>query len=90
MSRFTEPRGAEAWPPQATRSTRRVSRRQTQFAEQLEAANGQALLAWDLAVLIDSGLVVPVQDGTTIRYAVNPAGDAAAAQTNIASADGPR
>ena len=58
---------------------RRAARKPTQFAEQLLAANGQARLAWDLAVLIESGLVVPVQDGATIRYAVNPIGGAAAA-----------
>lgn len=50
-----------------------------QFAGQLRPADGQARLAWDLAVLIESGLVVPVQDGATIRYAVNPTDDGAAA-----------
>ena len=79
LSRFPKPRGAEAWPPQATRPMWRAPRKPTQFAEQLEAANGQARLAWDLAVLIESGLVVPVQDGATIRYAVNPSGEPAAA-----------
>ena len=58
---------------------RRAPRKPTRFAEQLLAANGQARLAWDLAVLIENGLVVPVQDGATIRYAVNPTGDAGAA-----------
>jgi predicted transcriptional regulator len=56
---------------------RRSPRKPTQLAEQ--AANSQARLAWDLAVLIESGLVVPVRDGATIRYAVNPTGDPAAA-----------
>jgi hypothetical protein len=58
---------------------RRAPREPTQFAEQHLAANGQARLAWDLAVLIESGLVVPVQDGATTRYAVNPTGGEAAA-----------
>ncbi|MGN6168513.1 MAG: hypothetical protein ACTHQQ_10135 [Solirubrobacteraceae bacterium] len=58
---------------------RRSPRKPAQFAEQRLAANGQARLAFDLAVLIESGLVVPVQDGATIRYAVSPTGDAAAA-----------
>lgn len=79
MSRVPEPRGGQPWPPQAKRSTRRAPRKPTQFAEQLLAANDQARLAWDLAVLIESGLVVSVRDGATIRYAVNPTGDAAAA-----------
>jgi hypothetical protein len=58
---------------------RRAPRKPTQFAEQLLAADGQARLAWDLAVLIESGLVVPIRDGTTTRYAVNPTGETAAA-----------
>ena len=58
---------------------RRAPRTPTQSAEQLLTANGQARLAWDLAVLIESGLVVPVRDGATIRYAVDPTDDAAAA-----------
>ena len=76
MSQVPEPRGGQPWPPQATP---RVPRTPTQFAEQRAAANGQARLAWDLAVLIESGLVVPVQDGQTIRYAVNPTDDGTAA-----------
>lgn len=56
---------------------RRAPRKPTRFADQ--PTNGQARLAWDLAVLIESGLVVPVQDGMTIRYAVNPTGGGAAA-----------
>lgn len=58
---------------------RRAPRKPTQFAGQPLAADGQARLAWDLAVLIESGLVIPIQDGATIRYAVTPTGDAGAA-----------
>jgi hypothetical protein len=79
ISRLHEPRGGQPWPPQATRSMRRAPRKPTQFPGPPLAANGQARLAWDLAVLIESGLVEPVQDGETIRYAVRPTGDAAAA-----------
>jgi hypothetical protein len=58
---------------------RQAPRKPTRSAERPLAADGQARLAWDLAVLIESGLVVPVRDGATIRYAVSPTGDAAAA-----------
>jgi len=79
LSRFREPRGRQPWAPETTSFVRHARRKPPQFTEQPPTANGQARLAWDLAVLIDSGLVVPVQDGATIRYAVNPTGDAAAA-----------
>lgn len=58
---------------------RRAPRKPKRFAEQGLAGNGQARLAFDLAVLIETGLVVPVQDGATIRYAVNPTADTPAA-----------
>lgn len=53
---------------------RRAPRKPTRFAEQFLAADAQARLARDLAVLIESGLVVPVRDGRTVRYAVKSNG----------------
>jgi hypothetical protein len=39
---------------------------------QPEAGEVDADLARDLAVLIESGLVVPVPDGLTVRFALSP------------------
>lgn len=76
MSGAFSPRPGRAWPApaQASRSWLGPSRpRLTQPAA--EEVDGE--LARDLAVLVESGLVVPIPDGLTVRFALSPEAEGA-------------
>lgn len=65
------PRPGRAWPAPSQASRSWFGRNPTRFAP-LEADDTDVELAGDLAVLIDSGLVVPIHDGMTVRFALGP------------------
>ncbi len=76
MSGPRSPRPGQAWPAPTQASRSWPGRRATQFAPPA-ADDTDAELARDLAVLVDSGLVVPIHDGTTVRFALSPEAEGA-------------
>jgi hypothetical protein len=74
MSGAPTPRAGRAWPPPPTGSRSWADRTTSRAAAAPPSGEFEAELARDLAVLIESGLVVPIYDRGTIRYAL--AGDA--------------
>ena len=74
MSGAFSPRPGRAWPAptRASRSSLGPSPTRSAPPTPDEVA---AELARDLAVLIESGLVVPIPDGLTVRFALSPVAD---------------
>jgi len=68
------PRAGRAWPPPPSGSRSWDRRTATRVAGPPASGEFEAELARDLAILIERGLVVPIYDRGTIRYAL--AGDA--------------
>ena len=75
MSGAFKPQAGRAWPSPARSSRQRLFRTPARFTALPPAADTEAQLARDLAVLIESGLVVAIRDGTTLRFAVNTDND---------------
>jgi hypothetical protein len=73
MSGAPTPRAGRAWPPPSRASNSWVDRTAGRRPAAPLSGEFEAELARDLAVLIESGLVVPIYDRGTIRYAL--AGD---------------
>jgi hypothetical protein len=69
MSRDFSPRPGRAWPA-PTRASRSWLNRSPTRLTAADDLDGE--LARDLSVLIESGLVVPIPDGLTVRFAINP------------------
>ena len=76
MSGAFSPRPGRAWPAPTRASRSSLGPSPTRFAPQA-ADDVDAELARDLAVLIESGLVVPIPDGLTVRFALSPAAEGA-------------
>ena len=76
MSGASSPRPGRAWSARTRASGSWLGPSPTRFT-QPEADEVDAELARDLAVLIESGLVVPVPDGLTVRFAISPEAEAA-------------
>lgn len=74
MSGAPTPRAGRAWPPPPRGSKSWAPRTPGRVPAAPPSGEFEAELARDLAVLIESGLVVPIYDRGTIRYAL--AGDA--------------
>ena len=74
MSETPTPRAGRAWPPAPGGSRSWAPRTATPVANPRPSSEFEAELARDLAALVECGLVVPVYDRGTIRYAL--AGDA--------------
>jgi hypothetical protein len=71
MSPGAKPRAGQSWRPPTRRPKSRSGA--VRHADRAgPVSSDQAHLAADLAVLVEQGLVVPVHDGETLRYAVNP------------------
>jgi hypothetical protein len=70
MSRASTPRPGRAWPAPNQASRAWLGRRPTRVTTPA-AGDADAELACDLAVLIERGLVVPIHDGLTIRFALS-------------------
>jgi len=79
MSGAPTPRAGRAWPPPPRGSRSWARRAATRVPAPPPSGEFEAELAQDLAILIKCGLVVPIYDRGTIRYAL--AGDAEAAPT---------
>jgi len=73
MSGAPTPRPGRAWPTLPGGSRTWPERATTRVASPPPSGEFEAELARDLAVLIECGLVVPVYDRGTVRYAL--AGD---------------
>jgi len=73
MSGAPTPRPGRAWPALPGGSRSWSERTATRVASPPPSGEFEAELARDLAVLIECGLVVPVYDRGTVRYAL--AGD---------------
>jgi hypothetical protein len=71
MSGPRSPHPGQAWPAPA-QAPRSWSGRTPTRSAPLAADDTDAELARDLAVLVDSGLVLPIHDGTTVRFALGP------------------
>ena len=70
MSGTPTPRAGRAWPPPPRGSTSWASRTAGRVPAAPPSDEFEAELARDLAALIESGLVVPIYDRGTIRYAL--------------------
>jgi len=70
MPRASSPRPGRAWPTPTHTSRSWLGRRPPRFT-QLAIDEADAELARDLAALIESGLVVPIPDGLTVRFALS-------------------
>jgi hypothetical protein len=79
MSGAPTPRAGRAWPPPPRGSRSWADRTTSRGRAAPPSGEFEAELARDLAVLVESGLVVPIYDRGTIRYAL--AGDAEEAPT---------
>jgi len=69
------PRAGRAWPPVPRGSRSWADRTATRAASPPPSGEFEAELAEDLAVLIECGLVVPIYDRGTIRYALAGEGE---------------
>jgi len=74
MSGASSPRPGRAWPALSGGSRSWAQRTAASVATPSPSGEFEAELARDLAVLIECGLVVPVYDRGSVRYAL--AGDA--------------
>jgi hypothetical protein len=70
MLRAPSLRPGRAWPTPTEASRSWLGRRPTRLAPPA-ADETDAELARDLAVLVESGLVVPIYDGLTVRFALS-------------------
>jgi len=70
MLRAPSLRPGRAWPTPTQASRSWLRRRPTRLTPPA-ADETDAELACDLAALVDSGLVVPIYDGLTIRFALS-------------------
>ena len=70
MSGASTPRPGRAWPALPGGSRSWAQRTATGIATPPPSGEFEAELARDLAVLIECGLVVPVYDRGTVRYAL--------------------
>ena len=75
MSRAFSPRPGRAWPAPARASTSWLDRSPTRPTP-VPADEVDAELARDLSFLVECGLVVPIPDGLTVRFALSPDADA--------------
>lgn len=64
------PRAGRAWPPPPRGSRSWTDRTVSRGSAAPPSGEFEAELARDLAVLVESGLVVPIYDRGTIRYAL--------------------
>jgi hypothetical protein len=69
-------RPGQAWPAPTKAPRSWLGRSPTRFTSPAADETDQEL-ARDLAVLVESGLVVPVHDGLTVRFAVSAEADGA-------------
>jgi hypothetical protein len=76
MLRAPSLRPGRAWPTPTQASRSWLGRRPARFVPPEPDETG-AELARDLAALVDSGLVVPIYDGLTIRFALSPEAEGA-------------
>ena len=76
MSGAFSPRPGRAWPAPTRTSRSWLGPSPTRCAAPA-SDEVDAELARDLAVLIESGLVVPIPDGLTVRFALGPAAEGA-------------
>jgi hypothetical protein len=70
MSGAPTPRAGRTWPPPPGGSRSWADRTTSRGSVPPPSGEFEAELARDLAVLIESGLVVPIYDRGTIRYAL--------------------
>jgi hypothetical protein len=70
MSGTPTPRAGRAWPPPRGGTKSWARRTTNRVPAAPPSGEFEAELARDLAVLIESGLVVPIYDRGTIRYAL--------------------
>jgi hypothetical protein len=71
MSPLRKPQAGQSWrPPERRTSTLPATVRPARCLG--DDASCDAQLAADVAALVNLGLITPVQDGQTVRFAINP------------------
>ena len=75
MPEPSTPRTGRVWPTPTETARSWARRTATRVAAPLPGDDFEAELASDLAVLVECGLVVPIYDGGTVRYALASTAD---------------